>query len=427
MFIAVWSEGGGGADWEGRVRHAAAIPRAMHPSVVTAASRRMAANLMLVMFDVAVVGAGPAGATAALGLARRGLEVALLEKETLPRYKTCGGAIVARGLPLLPAEIATVFERRCERAELHLLDTDLHYATTRHPPPPLMAMTMRDRLDHLLARAAATAGAELRTAFPVTGVRLEEGHVRLESDAGSVTARFLIVADGATGGVARLAGWRDGRHLIPALEYEVRVDDSEFERFASSPRFDVGSVPSGYAWVFPKASQLSVGVLTTHRGPVNLHSHLARYMRVIGLAPRSVERHGFVIPIRPRAGPLARQRVLLVGDAAGLADPVTAEGISLAARSGGMAADAIVSGGLEPARVRAAYHTGLRPLLAELRLGRWFARLLYDYPRARTWLFARAGQRLVEAITDVFVGARTYRRLVGSLPAALALRASTRS
>jgi flavin-dependent dehydrogenase len=290
-----------------------------------------------------------------------------------------------------------------------------------------MAMTMRDRLDHLLACAAATAGAELRTAFPVSHVRLEEGHVRLDSDAGSVTASFLIAADGATGGVARLAGWRDGRHLIPALEYEVRVDGATLERFASGPRFDVGATPSGYGWVFPKATHLSVGVLTTHRGSVNLHRHLDEYMRLIGLASRAAKRHGFVIPVRPRAGPLARQRVLLVGDAAGLADPLTAEGISLAARTGGLAADAIVAGGLDPARVRAAYRTALRPVLGELRLGRWFARLLYDYPRARTWLFRRSGQRLVEAITDVFAGTRSYRRSLGSLPAALALRPSTRS
>lgn len=377
------------------------------------------------MFDVAIVGAGPAGTTAALHLARRGLKVALVEKETLPRYKTCGGALVARGFPLLPPDIQSVVERQCERAELHLLDANLRYAVTRHPP--LIAMTMRDRLDYVLAAAAAAAGAELRTGCQVTGVALENGHVRLDSVAGSLSAAFVIAADGATGGIARLAGWRDGRHLIPALEYEVRVADPVLERFAGAPRFDVGTVPSGYAWVFPKAAHLSVGVLTTRRGSVNLHRHLEEYLRIIGVAPRSMERHGFVIPVRPRAGPLARGRVLLAGDAAGLADPVTAEGISLAVRSGGHAAAAILAGGLEPARVRAAYHAGLRPILAELRIARMFARLLYDYPRARTWMFQRVGQRLVETITDVFLGARTYRWSLPGLAAALALRPNTRS
>src|SRR5882672_3905039 len=263
-------------------RHAVATQMATITAVAAAASLVMGGNLMVTMFDVAVVGAGPAGATAALTLARRGLKVALLEKDALPRYKTCGGALVARGLALFPEEIHTVFEQRCVQAELHLLDGDLHYRATREPPGPLiMAMTMRDRLDH---------------------------------DAGPVTAAFVIAADGATGELARLAGWQDGRQLIPALEYEVRVDDATLDRFARVPRFDVGLVPHGYAWVFPKTTHLSVGVLTTHRGAINLHRQLEEYLRVIGLAPQSLERHGFVIPVRPRAGPLARERMLLVGD-----------------------------------------------------------------------------------------------------------------
>ena len=388
----------------------------------------MGGNLMITMFDVAVVGAGPAGATAALTLARRGLNVALLEKDTLPRYKTCGGALVARGVALFPPEVQTVFERRCGQAEVHLLDANQHYGATRDPPgPPIMAMTMRDRLDHVLASAAAAAGAALRAPCAVTGVSIEPGHVRLDTDAGPLTAALVIAADGATGELARLAGWGDGRYLIPALEYEVRVDDATLERFARVPRFDVGIIPHGYAWVFPKTAHLSVGVLTTHRGAINLHRQLEEYLRVIGLAPQAIERHGFLIPVRPRTGSLARERMLLVGDAAGLADPVTAEGISLAARSGGLAADAIIASELDPPRARAGYHAALRPMLAELRVARTLARLLYEHPRARRWMFQRVGQRLVEAITDVFMGARTYRGSVAGFVAALALRPSTRS
>ena len=382
----------------------------------------------MVMFDVAVVGAGPAGATAALALARRGLSVVLLERDTLPRYKTCGGGLVGRALALLPPEVAPVLERRCGRAALHLLDANQHYRATRDPPgPPIMAMTMRDRLDHVLASAAAAAGATLRAACCVRGVTLGPRHVRLETDAGPVTAAFVIAADGATGELARLGGWGVGRHLIPALEYEVRVDDATLDRFARAPRFDVGVVPHGYAWVFPKTAHLSVGVLTTHRGAINLHRQLEEYLRLIGLAPQATERHGFVIPVRPRAGPLARERMLLVGDAAGLADPVTAEGISPAARSGGLAADAIIASELDPPRARAGYHAALRPLLDELRVARALARLLYEHPRARRWMFRRVGQPLVEAITDVFMGVRTYRGSVAGFLSALALRPSTRS
>ena len=139
---------------------------------------------MTTMFDVAVVGSGPAGATAARALAGRGLRVALLERETLPRYKTCGGGLVARAFELLPTEVHGVVERNCEGAELHLLDRDLHFRAARprpHPrPAPLIAMTMRDRLDQTLATAAVAAGAELRAPCRVTGLHPEGAGTKLE-------------------------------------------------------------------------------------------------------------------------------------------------------------------------------------------------------------------------------------------------------
>jgi len=244
-------------------------------------------------------------------------------------------------------------------------------------------------LDHVLASAAAAAGAALRAPCTVSGVSLEQRHVRLDTDTGPVTAAFVIAADGATGEVARLAGWEDGRHLIPALEYEVCVDDATLDRFAQMPRFDVGIVPHGYAWVFPKTTHLSVGVLTTHRGAINLHRQLEEYLRVIRLVPQVDGAPRVRDPGPPARRPLARERMLLVGDAAGLADPVTAEGISLAALSGRLAADAIIASQLDPRHARAGYDAALRPMLAELRVARTLARLLYEYPHARRWMFRR--------------------------------------
>jgi flavin-dependent dehydrogenase len=106
-----------------------------------------------------------------------------------------------------------------------------------------------------------------------------------------------------------------------------------------------------------------------------------------------------------------KNRTLLVGDAAGLVEPVAAEGISFAVLSGRLAADAIVQGGLDESRVRDLYHASLRAhILSELRAARLLARVLYDWTALRRWAFRINGRLLAEGVTDVYMGDRTYRR-----------------
>jgi flavin-dependent dehydrogenase len=104
-----------------------------------------------------------------------------------------------------------------------------------------------------------------------------------------------------------------------------------------------------------------------------------------------------------------RDRVLLVGDAAGLVDPVTAEGISHALMSGQFAATALAEGRLNPPRVAEIYQSLLeKNILSELRAARFFARLLYDYPRLRNWAFRRRGQALSDFVGGIVMGERSY-------------------
>src|ERR1043166_352517 len=110
-------------------------------------------------YDVAVVGAGPAGASAALDLARQGVNVVIIEKAALPRYKTCGGGVVGRAMRFLPVDIRAAIEQECYYAELNLLDHNLHFTTQREDP--IVSMTMRDQLDYQLVEAARAAGAKL--------------------------------------------------------------------------------------------------------------------------------------------------------------------------------------------------------------------------------------------------------------------------
>ena len=365
--------------------------------------------------DVAVVGAGPAGATAALVLARAGVEVALLDRAPLPRDKTCGGGVVARALESLPPGVGIPVERRLGRVESRFADTGVAVIVERETP--LVHMAMRAPLDLALAEAARAAGAALCAPCALGRVGLAPDHVQLETSRGLFRARFLVAADGATGPTARMAGWTEPLASVPALDAEVEVLPSVLARFADRARFDLGTPAGGYGWIFPKADHLSVGVGVFTRGAVRrrLRDELARYLHAVGLGEASVRRvRGAPIPVRPRRDP-ARGRVLLAGDAAGLADPLTGEGISLAILSGRLAAESLLAARLDARSAARVYVASLhRSILRDLRIARGLAWVLYGRPALARRLVPRLGQLAGEALTEVVAGRRTYRALVGS-------------
>jgi len=359
-------------------------------------------------YDVAVIGAGPAGCSSALALACNGFDVVLLEKAALPRYKTCGGGLLHRAFKLLPPLPPTVVERSFHSVALNFLGTNLSYTATR--PEPIVHLTMRADLDCLLARVAAKAGVHVIDSCPVRHVIEQTGFLEIVTTRENFRAKFAVAADGVHSPTARAAGWSDLPVLAPALEHEIHLGAEDFARFSQRPRFDFNSIEAGYSWVFPKRNHLSVGILSTHRVHTGLQSKLADYLKLLGIIRiQKIEKHGYLIPLAPRREPLAHGRVLLAGDAAGLVDPVMAEGISHAILSGQMAATALSDCRLDVGRVAARYQSLLHEkILRELRAARFFARLLYPHPRIRDGAFRLGGQKLCEFVTGVVMGERSY-------------------
>jgi flavin-dependent dehydrogenase len=308
-----------------------------------------------------------------------------------------------------------VIERECFTAEMNMLDGGMHFEVTRQEP--VVRMSMRATLDHLLAREAQDAGADFREECLVLGIEPHAKGVTLETSRGSLTASYVIAANGAIGGIAKKAGWRESRTLVAAVEWEVPVSPEAFQRFMGGARFDFGVVPSGYVWVFPKGSHLSIGTASMKRTGTSLNRALERYCAFLGVPVNSeIQRHGAILAVGPRDDGFVKGRVLLAGDAAGVADPVTGEGISFAVMSGQAAAQALIDAQFAEAAVKKAYSAAMEEqILKDLRPANELGKLLYGPAAIRNYLFRQKGQAFCEAVTDVVAGKAAYRDLAGKV------------
>jgi geranylgeranyl reductase family protein len=376
---------------------------------------------------VAVVGAGPAGSSAALALSRNGFDVLLLEKASLPRYKTCGGGVLNRAYKLLPPRVEEVVERKFFSVDLNFLAAGLNFTASR--AVPLVYMTMRADLDYLLVNEAKAAGAQVIDSCPVRSATIRGQAVEISAEKATFQAKFVIAADGVHSVIAKAAGWSDLPHLAPAIEHEIYLSEEDFECFGKTARFDFDCVETGYGWVFPKRNHLSAGILSARRANINLHEKLAEYLKRIGIDRiQKVERHGYLIPIAPRREKLARDRVLLVGDAAGLVDPIMAEGISYSVLSGQLAAQAIAECGFDVQKAGNRYQSLLEEkILGDLRAARRLGYFLYNCPKLRNWVFRHRGEELANYVADVVMGNRGYSDALKSPFSYLKLLAGSRT
>ncbi len=369
-----------------------------------------------------IVGAGPAGAMLGYLLARRGVRTAILEKKALPRHKPCGGGLTGRSVRLIPFDIDPAVEVEVRRALMSVGDRVV-FRISR--PDPIIRMVMRDRLDALLVREAVRAGAAVFDDTRVKGVRAVggPGRLRVKTSRGSFDGRFLAGADGATGPCGRWLGLRVRSRRMVAIEGEIRPPDG-FSAPGGDPltaRFDFGVVDRGYGWIFPKAEHLSVGVLTTGPSGRGLRQAFYEYLERRGLMTpetRCLRVQGHPIPHSPaRSARFANDRGLVLGDAAGITDPITGEGIYYA-----LAEARLAAGVIETALFRGPAHlnkyTDLvrRTLLRDLSLVSRLAPAFFACPKLITVFFTLFGRWAGRACLGITDGRADYRTVIHPVP-----------
>jgi geranylgeranyl reductase family protein len=374
-------------------------------------------------WDVIVIGAGPAGATAARVAAESGASVLLLDRAAFPRYKTCGGGLLGESLQLIPERARATIESRVRES----VATDrFARPVTLTAPSPYLALVRRAEFDDALARAAQDAGArfvdgvavrEITESVPESNPAETEPEpaaplVTVRTTAGTAAARVVIGADGTGGRAGRHVGVIAGGTDL-GLEDEVAMPADD-RRWRDRVYLDWGGACGSYAWVFPKRDSLTIGVIQKKGAPDQTRDYLAAWRRHLGLQDAATfHSSGHLTHWRTPDSPLRRGCVIVAGDAAGLLEPWTREGISFALRSGAWAGAAAAEatghvgpghvgpgpGNADGAAALATYEQRIRKVLAaEQSVG---AVLLAAFERRR---------RLVHALLRTRRGARFFIR-----------------
>jgi geranylgeranyl reductase family protein len=307
--------------------------------------------------DVLVVGAGPAGSTAARALSLGGARVRLLERARFPRNKPCGGGITTRALgrfPHLGAALARITTHYISRL---YLEGPSARGVVLTSPRPAVVMIRRLEFDELLARLAVEAGAELMEDAWVSQVSADEDGARVVTrDGRQFRADYLVAADGVNGIVTRRLGLHGGWD-----ESSVALDVMEETPNERLRTLDPGTLwvsygqggTDGYGYVFPKRDHTNVGIgclLSFFRehitlSPYQMQERFVSDLRRRGMIEGASSRRDFTPYHIPVSGPIpntARGRVLVAGDAGGFVNAYTAEGIYYAMVTGDLAATAIL-------------------------------------------------------------------------------------
>jgi geranylgeranyl reductase family protein len=305
-------------------------------------------------YDVAIVGAGPAGSTAAKFLSDQGIRTILLEKTTFPRDKPCGGGLQMRVVRQFKyIEENSLVDSYSNEIQLHSSSMkdyiDLQYHTS------LQAMVLRKTFDEGLVNCATQSGVFLQCGKAVTGITNEKDKIRLFfSNGATLESRLVIGADGIWSTIGKIIGVKQDCHHIGVCAYnEYPLSHKTLTHLYGDQRcVHIHLQPqglAGYGWVFPKKEHVNIGVVEFRQAispgqeKKNLQTSFAHYLKPLKdqkLVPKNLsikKIHGGAFPTC-QAKQLAADRVLLCGDAGGLVNPLTGEGIYYAMRSGEIAA-----------------------------------------------------------------------------------------
>lgn len=315
-------------------------------------------------FDVTIIGAGPAGSTAAIRLAQLGMNVLVVDRSAFPRVKPCGGGVTIKTLNWLPHSIAPVIQSASKKLVLGVKSPLNERLETFEGSDYVCTFVVREQFDKFNFDRMIEAHVEFEVNGGLKDITERMDYVELDFGNKKVKTKYLIGADGANGAVRKILGVVKDFHRGFAIEGIVPY--SAIGK-VPEPEFFFGYVPNGYGWLFPKGDHVNVGIYTWD-SDVTLSKDMLRSYCSARLGTDTLEHIvGFPLGFGGRKFVPVHNRILMVGDAAGFAEPLLGEGLHNAVKSGRLAADAIYAAECgNTGGARAAYRKAIEPVVADL-------------------------------------------------------------
>ena len=305
---------------------------------------------MVIEYDVIIIGAGVAGATASSILASNNINTLLIEKEKLPRQKICGGFVSKRALSILEDSNIQIHKletfKKCNSMQLGTFDLDSVENLANIEFGNVVAyLTDRDEFDYAIVRDAVSKGAKLKQNSPVKSIKKDNSNFIVQGDGFCVKSSYLLCADGVNGVSAKLLGFRDKwkkDEVCLCLESNI----TDYKPPTPPVIIYIRDLKWGYAWFFDKGSHASIGVGSSE---VEASSLKQLFESFIGnceyiTSTKRLKINSWRIPTTGGIpGSFAKANAVLLGDAAGLVDPFLGEGIAYAIQSGKIAAECTIN------------------------------------------------------------------------------------
>ena len=292
-------------------------------------------------FDVIVIGGGPAGSAAARTLAAGGINVCVVDKCIFPRDKLCGGLLTLRSKKIFDKVFGVswdpIIDVISRGVVFYYKDRFLNSIGNYRD----LHFTRRYNFDNYLLREAEKAGANLVLGNAVKNINIRDKLLIL-GDGALLTYKYLIGADGVNSIIAKtLFGNSFNKSTIAfGLEMEIPINDQH--KSIVDPEIYFGVVRWGYGWVFPKKNTLTVGIAGLYSKNQDLKKEFIGFLKIrFGDIPEAGIK-GHYIPFGDYRDQPGINNILLCGDAAGLVEPITGEGIAFAMQSGYYAALSII-------------------------------------------------------------------------------------